>query len=139
MKARWKIIVVLVALVFVSGYAGALIGARIQRNKAWRRSHPEAWNVSAMNTLERRLKLTPEQREKIQAIIDDGVVELKAVRVETIAKADAVIERMIVEADRELTPEQRVEFAKIKRDETNLDVLKVEPRSATPAPAPAPH
>lgn len=134
MKARWKIIVVLVVLVLVSGYTGGLIGARIQRQKAWRRSHPEAWNVSAMKTLERRLKLTPEQKEKVQAILDGGVVELKAVRVETIAKADAVIDRMIVEADRELTPEQRIEFAKIKREETNLDVLKVEPRPATPAP-----
>ena len=29
---------------------------------------------------------------------------------------------------------QRIEFAKMKREETNLDVLKVEPRPATPAP-----
>jgi len=55
MRRRWKIIVVLVALVFVSGYAGALIGARISaQKKRGGRSHPEAWNVSAMNTLERR-------------------------------------------------------------------------------------
>ena len=47
MRARWRIIVVLVALVLVSGYAGGLIGARIQRQKAWRRSHPEAANMAA--------------------------------------------------------------------------------------------
>jgi hypothetical protein len=134
MRARWRIIVVLVALVFVSGYAGGLIGARIQRKKDWRRSHPEAWNVSAMHTLESRLKLTPEQKEKVQSILDSGVVELKAVRVDTIARADAVIDRMIAAADRELTPEQRIEFAKMKREETNLDVLKVEPRPGTPVP-----
>jgi len=70
MKARWKIIVVLVALVFVSGYAGGLIGAADSAPKSVAAQPSEAWNVSAMNTLERRLKLTPEQREKIQAIID---------------------------------------------------------------------
>ena len=129
MKTRWKIVLVLLALVLVSGFAGALVGARIARQKAWRRSHPEAWNVSAMHTLEHRLKLTPPQKEKVQAILDGGVVELKTVRVETIAKANVVIERMIAEVDRELTPEQRTEFEKIKseRDEVDLDVLKAEP------------
>ena len=135
MKSRWKIVLVLLALVLVSGVVGALIGARIARDKARRRSHPEAWNVSAMRSLELRLHLTPAQKEKAQAILDSGVVELKSVRIETIAKADVVVARMIAELDRELTPEQRVEFAKLKdeRDETDLDMLKVEPR-ATPAP-----
>jgi hypothetical protein len=138
MKARWKIVLVLIALVLVSGYAGGLIGARIQRQKYWRRIHPEAWNVHAMRTLEGRLHLEPAQKDKVQAVLDSGVVELQQVRGETITKTNAILDRLIAEVERDLSPEQRAEFEKLKseRKETNLDMLNVEPPRAAATPVP---
>ena len=106
MKPRWRIALILIALVLVSGFVGALIGARIQRQKSWRRTHPEAWNINAMRTLEQHLHFVPAQKDKVQAILDGGVVELREVRSDTIVKTNAILDRLIEQVDREADAEQ---------------------------------
>lgn len=130
MKPTWKIATLLAAIVLLSGFAGYYLGFQVAKAKARARSNPETWNVSAMRTLERKLKLAPAQHEKVQAILDGGVDELRGIRIDTIAKSNRVLERLVAEVGQELTPEQRVEFAKLKaeRIQANLDMLKVEPR-----------
>src|SRR4051812_1311820 len=109
MNARWKITCILVAIVLVSGLAGGFAGFRWAKAVFRKRSNPEDWNVQAMRKLESGLHPTPEQHVRMQAILDDGVEELKGIRIETIAKSNTVLERMIAAVDQELTPEQRVE------------------------------
>jgi Spy/CpxP family protein refolding chaperone len=130
MKPTWKIAALLAAIVLLSGFTGYYFGFQVAKAKARARSNPDSWNVSAMKTLERKLKLTPAQHEKVQAILDSGVDELRGIRIDTIAKSNRVLERLIAEVGNELTPEQREEFAKLKaeRIQANLDMLKVEPR-----------
>ena len=130
MKPTWKIAALLAAIVVLSGFTGYYLGFQVAKAKARARSNPDAWNVSAMRTLDRKLKLAPAQHEKVQAILDGGVDELRGIRIDTIAKSNRVLERLIAEVGNELTPEQREEFAKLKaeRIQANLDMLKVEPR-----------
>ncbi len=130
MKPTWKIAALLAAIVFVSGFTGYYFGFQVAKAKARARSNPDAWNVSAMRGIERQIKLTPPQRQKIQAIIDGGVVELKTIRLSTVEKTDAILDRLIAEIDLQLTPEQQAEFTKLKkkRSPATLDMLKVEPR-----------
>ena len=130
MNARWKITLILVAIVIVSVVAGGFAGFQWAKAISRKRSNPEAWNVQAMRSLEKGLHPTPEQKARMQTILDKGVEEFREIRIETIAKSNVVLERMITEVDKELTPEQRVEFDKFraKRVEANLDMLKVEPR-----------
>jgi hypothetical protein len=130
MKPTWKIAALLVAIVFISGFTGYYFGFQVAKAKARARSNPDAWNVSAMRGIERHLKLNDSQRREIQAIIDGGVVELKSIRLETVRKTDTIIDRLIAEIDTKLTPEQQVEFAKLKktRSPATIDMLKVEPR-----------
>ncbi|HYR59331.1 MAG TPA: hypothetical protein VEO95_11895 [Chthoniobacteraceae bacterium] len=129
-KPSRKIAALLIAIVCVSGFAGYYVGVASGKAKARERANPDAWNVSAMRTLDRKLKLTPAQHEKLQAILDGGVDELRGIRIDTIAKSNRVLERLIAEVPEVLTPEQREEFAKLKaeRMRANLDMLKVEPR-----------
>ena len=130
MKPTWKIAALLAAIVLVSGFTGYYFGFHVAKARARARSNPETWNVSAMKTLERKLKLTPAQHDKVQAILDGGVDELRGIRIDTIAKSNRVLERLIAAVGAELTAEQREEFAKLKaeRMQANLDMLKVEPR-----------
>lgn len=130
MKPKWKITLVLLALVVVSFAAGGFLGAKIV-DRAYKRRHaPEMWNQTVMRALKQRLKLTPEQLQKVQAIIDTGVEEMKTVRLETIARTDTVFDRMADKIDHELTPEQSAELQKLKKERgaTTIDMLKVEPR-----------
>ena len=130
MRAKWKIIGVLLAIVLVSAAAGGIVGAKLADRSFKRRHTPEMWNQSVMRILKRDLKLTPEQSQKVQGIIDGGVEEMKGIRLETIARTDSIVERLIGQIDHELTPEQSAELQKLKmkRAATTIDMLKVEPR-----------
>ncbi len=130
MKPTWKIAALLAAIVMVSGFAGYYFGFQVAKAKARARSNPDAWNVSAMRSIERQIKLTDVQRREIQAIIDGGVRELKPIRLETVDKTEAILTRVIAGIDARLTPEQQIEFAKLKkkRSPATIDILKVEPR-----------
>jgi Spy/CpxP family protein refolding chaperone len=116
--------------VLVSVVAGGIVGAKVAEHLLKKRHAPEMWNQSVMHALQRHLKLTPAQAQKVQAIIDGGVGEMKTIRLETITRTDVVVERLIADIDRELTPEQSAELQKLKaqRGATTIDMLKVEPR-----------
>ncbi len=126
----WKIIMALVMIALLSGYGGGIVGYRIAKEKARRRSNPEAWNVTAMRVLEGRLKLTPAQLGKVQAVMDANVVDLVATRDETMVKTNAILERMVAQIEKELTPEQAAELLKLRseRKAAPLEMLYVEPR-----------
>ena len=127
---HWKIILALLAIALLSAYGGGIVGYRVAKEQARRKSNPEAWNVIAMRLLESRLKLTPPQIEKVHAIMDAGVVDLTAVREETIAKTNPILDRMIAQIDNELTPEQAAELLKLRTEKkpVPLEMLNVEPR-----------
>jgi len=126
---HWKIALCLLAIVVVSGIAGGLIGHRAARQQLEQRNNPESWNEHVARVFDRTVKPTPEQGAKIQAHLDRAVRELQTIRLETIARSTNVIGRLIVEVDRELTPEQRSAFESMKPPpgELTLDVLKVNP------------
>ncbi len=130
MSARWKIGVTLAAIVLLSGLVGGTVGFELAKAVARKRGNPTAWGVSAMRTLDWRLKLTPPQKEKVQALIDGGVVELKQTRIETMEKTNRSLDRLTAELAQELTPAQRAEFEKLmkERGQPTIDILKVEPR-----------
>lgn len=126
----WKIILALIAIAGLSGYGGGIVGYRIAKEKARRRSNPEAWNVTAMRVLEERLKLSPEQVGKVQGVMAANVVDLIATREETMAKTNVILERMVAQIEKELTPEQAAELLQLRseRKPVPLEMLYVEPR-----------
>jgi hypothetical protein len=150
MSFRWKISLLLTLLVAISFAAGALLGIRWQKTQSRKRSMPGTWNEIAMRGIERRIDLTPEQREKIQKILDSGVEELHPIRTGTLYKTNQVVDRLVLEISATLTPEQLPEFEKLnnERKQSSLDLLYLQPKkaetpntkpeTATPAPASPP-
>ena len=49
----WMIIASLIALMLVSGLAGALIGVRMTRQKITQQNNPETWNEAAASARRR--------------------------------------------------------------------------------------
>lgn len=134
-RNAWKVAACLIALVLVSGLLGGLLGRRVARLEFQRRSDPRHWNQTVVHDLERALKPTPEQRAKIQAHIDAAVEELDAVRGETVRRSATIVGRLIEQVDRELTPQQRPAFDRMKpkpSELSSLHLLNVEPRSKKP-------
>jgi hypothetical protein len=131
MTSRKKIILLLITLMIISGLAGTCIGIRIGKKQARKRSVPAVWNVEAMKTLQRKLDLTPEQAAKIQAVLDVGVEELRAVRANTLSRTDKVIDRLSAEIEPTLTEVQRPIFRQLveERAKASLEMLNVVPRT----------
>ncbi|HOW68888.1 MAG TPA: hypothetical protein P5186_15325 [Candidatus Paceibacterota bacterium] len=124
----WKIGVGLFVLALVCGLAGGLLGFRLARAQWEQRNNPDHWNEEAMRTFDRTVNPTPEQRQVIGAYLDAAVEELKNIRADTIARSTNVIWRLVDQVERELTPEQREAFDKMKPKQEelrNLDLLDV--------------
>lgn len=124
-----KIALCLLALVLISGLAGALVGHRVARSKLEARNNPENWNEHVAREFERVVRPTPEQESRIQGHLDKAVHELQSIRRDTITRSTNVIWRLVAEVEQELTPEQlkAFEVMKPKPSELTLDVLKVSP------------
>jgi hypothetical protein len=121
----------LIALILVSGLLGGLLGRRYAQIECARRSDPSHWNVAAMRALQRTVKPTPAQREKLQQDLDAAVEQLQAIRADTIARSSQVVRQLVAQVEKELTPEQRVAFQRIVPKESefsNLNLLNVETR-----------
>ena len=125
---RYSLIVLcLVGLSLVSGLAGGLIGHRVARCRLEARNNPENWNEHVAQEFDRIVKPSPEQAPKIQAHLDRAVLELVAIRSDTITRTTNVIWRLVAQVEQELTPEQRraFEVMKPKPADLTLDMLKV--------------
>ena len=127
----WKTGLCLLGIILATSLSGGLIGHGIARRQLDARNNPENWNEHVTQEFDRLVKPTPEQDVRIQAHLDRAVRELQAIRMETIARSTNVIGRLIVEVEKELTPEQRQAFEamKPKPSDMTLDLLNVEPKS----------
>ena len=127
---HWKIIVCLLAIVAVSGLAGAKFGYQKAKRDMRAKHNPEQWNERAMQGIDAGLQLSPKQRVKIQTLIDEAVDEMKVVQVETVGRTSEIINKLVADLDKELTAEQKEKFAKMKPKESDvtIDLLKVQPR-----------
>ena len=126
----WKTGLCLLGIILATSLSGGLVGHRIARRQLDARNNPENWNEHVSREFDRLVKPTPEQDIRIQAHLDRAVRELQAIRMETIARSTNVIDRLIAEVDKELTPEQRQAFEamKPKPSDMTLDLLNVEPK-----------
>ncbi len=110
----WKIIVAFL-LVFAAGVFTGVVGTKIQGLLWWQRSlHYENWVNSTMQELDSKLKLTPQQRPKIQALVERTVKQVRDNLVQMTTNSLDLIERSGDEIDKELTPEQRTIHAGIR-------------------------
>jgi hypothetical protein len=127
---HWKIALLLVAVVAVSGTAGALMGVCYTKKAVQKRRDPTQWHETVMRYLESKLKLTPDQKTKVELALDQAVDKLKVTRVETIAAATKTIDEFSAQIEKELTAEQKEIFQKIKEEKgkASIDLLKIEPK-----------
>lgn len=127
---HWKIALLLVGVILVSGTAGALMGICSTKRAMQKRHDPTEWHETAMRYLESKLKLTADQKEKVELALDQAVDKLKATRLETILITTRTLDEFSAQIEKDLTPEQKVIFAKIKEEKgkASIDLLKIEPK-----------
>jgi hypothetical protein len=111
---RWKLILGLLAI-FVAGVGTGGVGVIILLQRVF--TTPVAsqrWTDDRVKDLEQKLKLTPEQKDKIRPIVASTVARFRALGGETFDKIRTLAEEAQAELSKELTPEQQAEFNKLR-------------------------
>lgn len=118
---RSKVWLVLV-LVFLAGFAGGILATRLAVRHFVREaiSHPELIRNKIERELDRTVRLTPDQRTQVHAILVDSQQQLQAVRREFQPQFSSVIRETRARISKVLTPEQQERFEKFQAENRAL-------------------
>ncbi|MFM8468648.1 MAG: hypothetical protein ACKODH_01560 [Limisphaerales bacterium] len=113
---HWKVVLALCALFVLGAATGSVITLKVVKRVIEARTNPERMSQNLLGEYQRRLKLTPEQADKIRPILQRTGREMWDLRTEMSGRTFQVIRLSHEEIAAELTPEQREEFTKLNRE-----------------------
>lgn len=118
MDKPWKIILLLVGIFLTGATTGGLVAVRVAKERVERPRPPpvDQWAHERLRKLNQRLGLAPEQLEQLRPILRRDMEELGRIRSQSVAESQRVVDRMEKDIAARLTPEQRVEYDKIKKE-----------------------
>jgi hypothetical protein len=136
MIATRSTLILSVGLVFVTGLAVGALGHRYYAMKTVRAQvrpprDPDAWRKKYIGEMTTRLKLSSEQQQKLESILDQTHEKYRAMRERTRPEMDAIREGQVHDIEAILSAEQRVEYAK-RRQEMEEKRKRSEGRPETP-------
>ncbi|MGC3991424.1 MAG: hypothetical protein QM796_17415 [Chthoniobacteraceae bacterium] len=105
---QWKSILAVCAIFILGLVCGSLLTVRVIDHKLQTvvRSGPEGVRALVLQRLTRQLHLTPDQREKVQAITEKTMAELQASRRKIAPEINQTMEMALSEIRTILNPEQ---------------------------------
>ena len=116
MNKPWQVIAVLIGIFAAGGVTGGFATFRYCKEKALGRPVPEEWTPKALQNLDERLVLTPEQREQIRPVVRSHMEQVNRLRNSSMAETRLIIENMQREISSRLTPEQRAKYEQMNRE-----------------------
>lgn len=110
------------ALVFLAGLVLGVVATRIAVRKFVQTAitQPDKLRDRIELRMSRRLALTPEQREKVHTALRQAQERIQALRAENQPRFHLILTDARDEIAAALTPEQREEFAKFRRENQQL-------------------
>jgi uncharacterized membrane protein len=109
-------VLILVGIFILGGVTGALVMARVDRERLLRRPMPEQWAHMQLKRLAERLELSAEQQEQLKPIVKRNMDELRKLRTYSMTETKTVFERMEREISEKLTPEQRAKYDQMNKE-----------------------
>jgi Spy/CpxP family protein refolding chaperone len=112
----WKIGLGL-SVVFVAGaVAGSVATQQWMGHQFKSALNFDRWKLGVMHVLQSKLKLTPDQHQRIAALVDARGQEIRQYFSKAFDDSGHTLVRLQIEVDQVLTPEQRVIHEQMKRD-----------------------
>ncbi len=115
----WKVSLSLVAIFLAGAVTGGVLTLRVVKRIATQQGQFEKWPHLILTRMQSRLKLTPEQTARIQPAVDQAARDLRDLRSRAGATILTTLATLDAQIERELTPEQKPQFEKIRRDLRN--------------------
>jgi Spy/CpxP family protein refolding chaperone len=108
-KNRWQVRVAAI-IIFVLGFTAGILALNVYRG--WVRGGPG----NRMDELSERLKLTADQKTRVQEIFSDTREQLRAVRRETEPRMEEIRRQADGRLQTVLTPEQWQQFQRLREE-----------------------
>jgi hypothetical protein len=140
MAKPWQVWLVLTAIFAFGGVCGGLAGYRIARHGSHHPPPPRDWVLRRIDRINREIKLTPEQKARIQPIVQRHIDELTKAWRQSMAGSRETVEKMEREIGAQLTPEQRAHLEQFmqERRERLRKMMQERALRGEPEPPPGP-
>jgi hypothetical protein len=128
--------------IFGAGVGTGGIGTVVALHRIFTRPQPQdTWVTARLGDLERHLKITPEQKLRIRPIVESAGMRFRDIGSDSYERILTVAEETLEEVSRELTPEQRAEFDRLRphvisklRDLTQREITVRSHKAGVPPP-----
>lgn len=111
---HWKMILGLMAI-FGTGVGTGGVGTLVVLHRVFTSPVPtQHWADARLSELEARLRLTPEQKAMIRPIVEKAARRFREIGGEAFDKIIATAQEAHAEVAKELTPEQKAEFNRLR-------------------------
>jgi Spy/CpxP family protein refolding chaperone len=106
-----------VLVIFLAGAgSGALVAWQVSRRMPVAPLTPAEIGVRLRARFQTRLDLTPEQRQKVDPMIDQAMLRVETIRQETASHVFANVSQLHEQVLTVLTPEQKTRFEELERE-----------------------
>ena len=130
--SKRKLAAYVVAIFLAGAGSGALVAWQVSRRVPVPPLTPAEIGARLRARFQARLDLTPEQRQKVDPMIDQAMSRLEAIRQETASHVFANVSKLHEQMLTVLTPEQKTKFEELERE--RRDHLRQKFGPATNAP-----
>lgn len=111
---HWKMVGGLMAI-FAAGMGTGAIGTVMLLHRVFTRAEPQdRWVTARLADLEKSLKLTPEQKQRLRPIVDRAGMRFRDIGSDAYAEITRIAGETRDELARELTPEQKAKFEEMR-------------------------
>jgi Spy/CpxP family protein refolding chaperone len=132
---HWKLILGLLAL-FSAGFAtGVLASVKLIQHVVKRNTNLDFWVGDRMSEYQKRLKLTPEQKEKVRPLLEKAGHGFQGIVGDAFLQVIPLVQETQDQVRQQLTPEQQAEFDKMRdemmkrwQDMASKEVQKAPPK-----------
>jgi Spy/CpxP family protein refolding chaperone len=122
-----------VLIIFLAGAgSGALLAWQVSRRVPVAPPTPAEIGARLSAWFQTRLNLTPEQRQKVDPMIDQAMLRVEAIRQETANHVFANVSQLDEQMLTVLTPEQKTRFEELERARRDYLRQKFGPATNTP-------
>ncbi|HLH52235.1 MAG TPA: hypothetical protein VKY92_01270 [Verrucomicrobiae bacterium] len=112
----WKVILGLL-LVFAAGAISGAVGTcHVLAHNFQQALSFDRWKAGTMHVLQDKLKLSPEQHQKIEQLVDQRGLEIRTAFSSSCQNCGHILVQLQHQIDQELTPAQKEVHDKMKRE-----------------------
>ena len=130
--SKRKLAIYLVAIFLAGAGSGALVAWQVSRRMPVPPLTPTEIGARLRTRFQAQLDLTPEQRQKVDPMIDQAMARVDAIRQETASHVFANVAKLHEQMLTVLTPEQKTRFEELERERRTYLRQKFGPATNAP-------